>query len=271
MDKIRIFAYIITTVFVIGAAFPHYILLVNSFKSASEILTNPVSIPFNPRLTNFIEVITHYRFHNYMLNSLKIISIALPLIIVVGLMAGYSLARLKPKGSAVIMSLLLIGLSTPAFLYIVPLYSLMRNLHLTNNLLGLVPIYTAIYSPLATFILYSIMLQLPPSIEEAARLDGASELRILVNIISPLILSSIKTVALLLFVFMWNEFLFAFVFLSSADLRTTPLAFMFFVRERGLELNSIFAAGVLSIIPVLVFYPIFRREVARGLAMVYKG
>ncbi|RLI41232.1 hypothetical protein DRO64_07825 [Candidatus Bathyarchaeota archaeon] len=127
------------------------------------------------------------------------------------------------------------------------------------------------YSPFATFILYSAMLELPPEIEEAARIDGAGEIRILFGIIAPLVTSTIMTVALLLFVFMWNEFLFAYVFVSDARIRTTSLGFMFFTREHGLELDSMFAAGVLSIIPVILIYPLFRKEVARGLTAIYKA
>ncbi|RLG17940.1 hypothetical protein DRN63_02300 [Nanoarchaeota archaeon] len=271
MNRIEVLSYIIVTAFVLYAIFPCYILLTNSFKVTGEILRNPVSLPFNFTSVNYFKVLFKDKFYRYFFNSLRVISVALPITTLMGLLSGYSLARLRPRGSIILISLLLIGFSTPAFLYVIPLYSLLANLRLVNDLLGLSLVYSAIYSPFATFILYSAMLELPPEIEEAARIDGAGEIRILFGIIAPLITSTIMTVALLLFVFMWNEFLFAYVFVSDARIRTTSLGFMFFTREHGLELDSMFAAGVLSMIPVMLIYPLFRREVARGLTMIYKA
>ncbi|MEQ1842724.1 MAG: carbohydrate ABC transporter permease, partial [Verrucomicrobiales bacterium] len=174
---------ILLTIFAIG---PMLIMFFNSLKSRAEIGRNPLGFPTTFLWSNYSRAWDIGNYSTTTRNSGILVVLTVTGVLVLGGMAAYSLAKLDLPGGGIVMLYLLIGSSLPLQLFLVPLFFLWKNLGLNNNLPGLALIYIAINAPLAIFLLRSYMVQLPRDFEDAARVDGAGEVRIFLSVVVPL-------------------------------------------------------------------------------------
>jgi len=240
--------------------------LLVSFKSDGDISRNPTSLAFTPTLSHFANALgaAGYDFPRFFLNSAAIAVGTVCLVLFISIPATYAASRLGFGGRLIInvsSSLRLL----PAIFFAVPYFLLMTNLHLIDNIFGLILANTFLNLPLAIVLISTGFRDIPVEIEEAAQMDGASVYRILTTVLVPLLSPTFMAVAVLTFIFSWNDYLFALV-LSSTNATPITLGAANFVTSTGIRWGDISAATVLSTLPPIAFAIFAQRYLVSGLA-----
>lgn len=237
-----------------------------AFKSGEQTVTNPFGPPWPATLDNLREAWTAGRFSVYFKNSL-IISVAdVIAMLVIASLAGYAFARLRFPGQRPLLYGLLIGLAIPVAALIIPLYVTMRDFRLLDTYGSVIVADVALAAPIFVFIMRGFFRDLPRELEDAARVDGASEFQVFWQVMLPLAKPGLMAVALLEFLWSWNDLLLPLVFLVSDDLRTLPVG-MLFSQGRFTVDYGLMSAGVLILsLPVTILFLVFQRDFVRGFA-----
>lgn len=252
-------------IFSIFAVYPIVILILNSLKSRRDLGLNPSGLPKEFLWSNYRTAFNTSNFAHHATNSFFLVFATVLLVLTLGGLAAYSLARLKPRGNNGVMVYMLAVSTLPIWLYIVPLFFLWRQIGLLNNYLGLILLYVALNSPFAIFLLRSFMIRIPREIEEAAIMDGASKLRVFTKVILPISWSGFLTVGLVVALNVWNEFQVAFVLINDREKLPIATSFFSFQQEFGNDWTLTSAVGVLVILPVLALFFLFQRKFTDGL------
>lgn len=237
----------------------------SAFKSDSEILTGISLIPLKPTLDHFITVIAQTDFLQWFLNSLLVSLGVTVLSIVVGSLAGYALSRWRFRGQALYGNSLLAVQMFPGVMLAIPMYLLLTRFGLIDTLWALLVTYLTFALSFSVWMLKGYFDGIPREIEEAAMVDGLGRLGALWHVILPLAGPGIVTVAVNAFLLSWNEFFFAYVFLASKEKFTLSLGMYSFIEQFTTQWGNIMAAGVLSTIPVLIFFFLLQKSLTRGL------
>jgi ABC-type glycerol-3-phosphate transport system permease component len=198
-------------------------------------------------------------------NSLVVATATTVLCVTLGSLCAYALARLSFRGKGLVLGAAIAIGMFPQIALVSPLFLLLRTLGLIDTYPGLVLPYVTFAMPLTVWLLVGVFRGLPPDVEEAARVDGASPLRVLWEIVLPLALPGIATSAILTFVFCWNEFLFALSFTTGPERQTVPVAVAMFRGQHQVPWGQILAATVVSTLPVLALIAVFQRRIVSGL------
>ncbi len=249
------------------ALFPIVLILINSVKSRSAIFDNPLALPTPDTfsLIGFHKVLANSNFLLYFGNSLFVTLTSLVLIILFGAMAAWGLSEYKFRGNRWLAFYLAIGIMIPIRLGTVSILELIVKLHMVNTLSALVLVYTAQGLPLAVMILSEFVRQVPKELKDAARCDGVGEIKIFFQVILPLIRPAIATVAVFTMIPAWNDLWFPLILAPSDQTKTVTLGVQQFIGQYVTDWNSVLAALSLAVIPVLVLYVIFSRQLIRGL------
>ncbi len=236
--------------------------IMSSFKTSSEIFASPFALPARPRFDNYANAWTTAGIGSFFLNSVVVVFGALVITMLFGSMSAYVLARFSFPGNRVIYYLMLAGLTFPIFLAIVPLFFVLRGVGLLNTLPGLILTYAAFAFPFTVFFLYSFFRSLSSSIAEAAALDGAGEWRTFFSVMLPMARPGLATVAILNFVGLWNQFLLPVALNTNPDHYVLTQGMASFASQAGysVDFGALFAAVVITVVPVLVVYLIFQRQ-----------
>lgn len=241
-----------------------------SLKSNSEFFsTSPWAVPQSPSLDNYREAWTTAKIGTFVLNSFIVTVVSVGVTLVVSSMAAYVLSRVQFRGNNVLTTFFLLGLMIPGFLVIVPLYVLLRDLHLLGSLYGLIIVYIATQIPFSIYVLTGFFKTLPQELEEAAYVDGAPALTVFRRIMLPLAMPGLASVALLNGLVIWNEFFFALVFLSDESKLTLPVGLfrLSINAQYSAQWTPLFAGLVLAMIPVLIVFGIAQERITRGLTL----
>ncbi len=248
------------------ALFPSLLMLMNSFKSRDAIFSAPLALP-TPQtfdLIGYQTVFSSARFDLYFLNSLIVTVGSLTLILLVSSGAAWALARYDFRGSTWLGLYLSLGIMVPIRLGTISLLKMMVALKLTNTLWALILVYAAGGIPLAVFILTQFFKQIPRELEDAAKMDGASEYRIF-WLLLPLVRPALGTVAVFNMIPIWNDLWFPLILAPSEKSKTVILGAQIFLGQFINDWNAILAALSLAILPIMVLYIIFSRQLIRGL------
>lgn len=238
--------------------------LLSSFKTKSDLIENTIGWPNSFTLENYKVVLGEEHFFRYFLNSVILVGISLLCLEIISSMVAYGLAQYKFKGKSFMQTYFMLGLMFPIQLGILPLFIMLTKVHLNNNLLGLVLIYTANLSfPVLTF--SKFFQELPVSVIESARIDGASEFQIYTRMVLPISKPVIFTVGLINFVQLWNDFFMPLVFLTKTNVRTLTLAVYSYSANFLANWNKIFAAAAIALVPVVIIYFMFSEQIVAGL------
>lgn len=264
-DPNMIFNHLVLILLTAFALTPILILGFNSVKSRDEIGENPLGFPKQIQLENFSNAWQQGKFSITMRNSLMFVMGTVVSVLVLGGLAAYSLARLKPPGADGFMLYILIASTLPIWLYLVPLFTLWRTLGLLNNPLGLILIYTALNSPFAIFLLRTFLLSIPRELEDAALVDGANRLQTLIRIILPLSWSGFLTVGLVVALSVWGEFQIALIFVHDPKLFPVTTSYFAFTNRFGRDWALTSAAAVMMIAPVIFIFLMLQRRFIEGL------
>jgi N-acetylglucosamine transport system permease protein len=236
--------------------------LMSSFKTSSEIFASPFALPGNWSFDNYRNAWTTAGIGSFFLNSVIVVFGALVVTMLFGAMSAYVLARFTFPGSRLLYYLMLAGLTFPVFLAIVPLFFVLRGLGLLNTLPGLIVTYAAFAFPFTVFFLYAFFRTLSRSIAEAAAMDGAGEWRIFFQIMLPMARPGLATVAILNFVGLWNQFLLPVALNTNPENYVLTQGMASFASQAGysVDFGALFAAVVITVVPVLIVYLIFQRQ-----------
>ncbi|SEB41504.1 carbohydrate ABC transporter membrane protein 2, CUT1 family [Paramicrobacterium humi] len=236
--------------------------LMTSFKSTREIFASPFGLPSHWDLTNYISAWSQHEIGRMFFNTVIVVGCALVIVMVLGAMCAYVLARFTFPGSRVIYYLMLAGLTFPPFLAIVPLFFILRNMGLLNSLPGLIVTYVAFALPFTVFFLFSFFKNLPEEIQEAAYVDGASEWRTFFQVMLPMAKPGMASVAIFNFLGLWNQFLLPIALNTNKDNYVLSQGMAAFASSAGYQVDfgALFAAVIITIVPVLIVYVIFQRQ-----------
>jgi ABC-type glycerol-3-phosphate transport system permease component len=253
--------------------FPFIWTLSASLKSSGEIFRGGLGlIPEDVRWDNYARAWTDGRFSQYLLNTV-IVTVATTVIFVVRCaLAGYVLGRYRFPGSRLIIGILVVTLFVPTGYTIIPVVKLSLELGLLDSLAGMILALAGTSNVAAILIYAGYFRRLPAELEEAAIVDGAGFLRTFVSIMLPLSMPITATVAILTFLFTWNAFFLPLVFsLSNPALRTVSVGMQAFVGENSTDWSGMAAAGVISILPIVVLFIFMQRYFVDGLAGAVKS
>jgi N-acetylglucosamine transport system permease protein len=236
--------------------------LMSSFKTSSEIFASPFGLPARWSFDNYVNAWTTAGIGSFFFNSVIVVFGALAVTMLFGSMSAYVLARFRFPGSRLLYYLMLAGLTFPVFLAIVPLFFVLRGMGLLNTLPGLILTYAAFAFPFTVFFLYAFFRTLSKSIAEAAAMDGAGEWRIFFQIMLPMARPGLATVAILNFVGLWNQFLLPVALNTNTENYVLTQGMASFASQAGysVDFGALFAAVVITVVPVLVVYLIFQRQ-----------
>jgi len=264
LPGLGLYAYLtIVALFAIG---PLLLAWSTAFKDRPQVVENPYGLPNPPTFDNLIEAWTTGRFSVYFLSSVTISLASVVGMVIIASLAGYGLARMKFLGRRFVILLLLLGLTIPITAIILPLYSVMRDFGLLNSYAAVVITHIAVGLPFFAFLMRAFFLRLPDALEDAARVDGASELRIFWSVMLPLVRPGVLTVALLEFLWTWNNLLLPLVFLTSESVRTLPIAMLLLSGRFNTDYGLLSAAVIIITVPVILLFLFFQRNFVAGLA-----
>jgi N-acetylglucosamine transport system permease protein len=240
-----------------------------SFKTSREILTDPFGLPQTPQLENYSRAWQEAKIGEYFLNTLVVVGAALVIVMLLGAMCAYVLARFRFPGNRIIYFGMVAGLTFPIFLAVVPLFFVLKNMGLLDGRMGLVGVilaYVAFALPFTVFFLHSFFAGLPDEISEAAAIDGAGDFRTFFQVMLPMAKPGLASVAIFNFLGLWNQYLLPLVL--NTDRRNYVLAqgLVNLQAQQGYKVDwgGMFASVVITVIPVLVVYVIFQRQLQGG-------
>jgi multiple sugar transport system permease protein len=218
-------------------------------------------------LENYRGIFSTSLFTRALVNSIGIAVIATVLAVVIGSLAAYAVARLRFPGKGLLVAAALLIAMFPPISLATPLFNLWRQLHLFDTWPGLIIPYLTFSLPLTIYVLSTFFRDIPWDLEKAAKVDGATPFQAFTRVIAPLATPGIVTTAILVFIFCWNDFVFAISLTSTLNSRTVPAAIAFFTGASQFQtpIGSIAAAGVVITIPIIVFVFIFQRRIVAGL------
>lgn len=249
------------------ALFPIFVIIVNAFKSRKAIFNDPLGLPTPDTFSvvGFESVLMRSNFELFFFNSFSVTVLALFFVLLFGAMAAWALTEYKFRGNVLIMVLFAMGIMIPIRLGTVSILDLMANLNLVNTRTALVLVYIAQGLPLAVYILSEFIRQIPKELKEAARCDNVSEYKIFFTIILPLIKPAMATVAVFTMIPIWNDLWFPLILAPGDETQTITLGVQQFIGQFVTDWNAVLSSLTLAIVPVLVLYLIFSRQLIRGL------
>jgi raffinose/stachyose/melibiose transport system permease protein len=257
---------IILTIYSVIALFPIVMILMNSFKAKKAIFGAPFQFPTSETfsLIGYQTVMDRANFQNYFLNSATVTFVALILTLFIGAMAAFALAEYDFPGSPLMALYLSMGIMIPIRLGTVGILRLMVSLKLVNTLTGLILIYVAQSLPLTIFILSQFMRQVPKDLKDAARIDGASEYRIF-GMVLPLIRPALGAIGIFTMIPIWNDLWFPLIISPSSKTATVTLGVQQFLGQFVSDWNAVLSSLTLAMIPILILYILFSRQMIRSI------
>lgn len=251
---------------VVFCLFPFYWLINTSLKTGAD-LSGAALLPPSPTVDNYTSIFEDAAFTDALRNSAIIAGSVTVLSLLIGSFAGYALARLHLPFKFLILAIVLSISTFPPIAIAAPIFELWTDIGLYNTYLGLILPSLAFGLPLTVFIMASFFHDIPRELEDAALVDGATRLQAFRKVVVPLAAPGVVTAGLLVFIFAWNEFLFAITLTSTPERRPVPAAIAFFTGSQQFEvpLGTISAASVVVTIPLIVLVLIFQRRIVAGL------
>jgi raffinose/stachyose/melibiose transport system permease protein len=245
--------------------YPLIVMVLSSFKTNAEIFTSPFALPQSFTLANAGKVWTDTNFVQYLANSLIVTGASIVLILLFSTMAAYAIARYEFRFSNAVLMFFLSGMTVPLKLAIIPLFIQLDTLHLIDTYTGLVLVYAAMGIPSAIFILTGFLRSLPRELEEAARLDGANELRVMVSVMLPMARPAMVIVGIQNAVPIWNDFFFPLILITSDRLKTLPQGLTVFMGEFTTNWGVLFTGLSLAALPITLVYIALSRQFIAGI------
>jgi len=249
--------------------FPFWWMITLSLKHRVDIFAGPSLVPPNPTLDNYAQLFNQNHFGSFLMNSIIVVVFSTVLSLLIGAPMAYSLARFRLAArlnSLGLMAALLVRI-VPPILLVVPFYLALADIGLLNSLLGLIIVYTGINTSFVVWMMQSFFAEIPKEIEEAALVDGDNRLSAMRRVILPLAMPGFAATAIFVVVATYNEFLLALTLTGSPKAQTVPVGISTLIGKTQVDWGPMAAAGVIGVLPILVFAAIAQRQIVRGLTM----
>lgn len=260
----KIFVVIVLALLAVFFIFPLYWILTGSLKDAITInARTPQWFPLEPTLDNYVRLFKQPAIQ-WLLNTIIIAVAAMALTCITAALAGYALAKKRFWGQTVLFSLLVCAMALPKQVIVIPLLQEMSALGLNNNLLAV--ILPTVGWPFGIFLMKQFSETIPTEMLEAARIDGASEVRTFVSIVFPMVKPGVGALAIFTFVNTWNDFLGPLIYLTRTELKTIQIGLRMFISQYSAEYGLIMAASVVVLIPVLIVFLSLQKYFVQGVA-----
>ncbi len=261
----RISLYFLLMLLVVFCLAPYLWQFLTSLKPDYELTKVPPVFPENPTITHYISIFKEHPFLKIISNSAAVASCTTVLSLFIGSLCAFGLAKLQVRYKTFILGFVLSVSMFPPISTVSPLYIIMRALQLRDTWWALIITYTTFSLPLAIWILTNIFRKIPDEIYLAARVDGCSPFQFFYKILLPLSAPGIFTSAILVFIFAWNEFLFALTFTSTPSSITIPVAIALFPGIYEVPWGDIAAASIVVTVPLIILVLVFQRRIIEGL------
>lgn len=266
---VRALMYALLGIWTLLVMYPLLWSILGSFKTNQQFLLNaPWSLPEWPfEWANFTTVWNNYHLGTYFINSLIVTVVSTVLALLLSSTTSYIIARFPFRGSMALYNLYLSSMMIPLILGLIPLFFLLSNLHLDNSLLGLILVYTVTNLPFGVFVLVGFFRSMPKELDEAASIDGSSHYGVFFRIMLPLAKPGLISVGMMNVLNIWNEYIIGTVLVNDPEKYTIPvgIAIMQAEMQYRTEWGPLFAGLLLSIIPVLILYMIFQKQITSGM------
>jgi raffinose/stachyose/melibiose transport system permease protein len=244
---------------------PVFFLFNSSLRESNEFARTPFALARNPFWENYRRVWSEGEFGSYFFNSLIITGGSLVLVLILSLGAGFVLGRYSFKGNSLVFGFILTGMLVPAKLAILPLFIQLKWMNLLDSRLGLILVYTSAALPAAVFIMSGFFKSLPSDLDNAARIDGASELTMLRKVMVPLVRPGMAIVGIYSAIPIWNDFFLPLVFLQSPEKKTLMQGLTVFFGQYASQWGVLFAGLCLAALPLIVLYMVLSEQFIKGL------
>ena len=245
--------------------FPIILTISTALKTDQDVRVNPFGLFSSFSLENIVTAWTDGNFSDYVLNSFLLSVPSTILVVVLSTMGGYTFARLPFPGRSIAFYLVVLGLLVPFFTYMIPLYYQMKSMGLLDSLVGTNLVLATTGLSFGTYFMRAFFSDLPTELEEAARLDGASEWQIFLRVMLPLVTSGAGALAVFTFLQNWNNFLVPLLYLPTAEYRPLTTALYLFLGGRSIDIGPLAAGTLISILPVMVLFIAMQRQLTQGL------
>lgn len=244
---------------------PVFYMVMMSFRTGEEIAQNPLGVPSGLFLGNYVNTLASMDYVRSVLNSIGITLSVTVLVSLVGSMAAYPLARNTNRVGQWFIMLVALGLATPAFVTITPIYVIFRELGLLDSYIGIILAFTALNLPLGIFFYVGFIGSIPKELEDAAKLDNCNDFQIFWHIIRPLLRPATATLSLFIMLMVWNDFTYPLLLLTDPDKFTVMISVYRFVGNHNIQPDLLFPAAVLGSLPLLLLFLIFQRRIVSGI------
>jgi raffinose/stachyose/melibiose transport system permease protein len=263
--------YFIALLFIAVCVAPVLYIVVGGFRTNAQITTSPSGLPHPWVFSNYTNVLKSQTFWGEFANSMIVALVSTLGIVVLGLMVSFVIARYDFKFKGAMYSLFAAGLMFPMVIAITPLYLVIKDLGLVDNLFGVIVPQIAFGLPTTVIILVPFLKAIPREIEEAAAIDGTSRLGFFYRMVIPLSLPGVITVAILAFIGSWNNYVLPLYVLSSNGNFTLPLGVQAFASRYSVDTAKVLAFTSLAMLPALIFFSVFQKRIVSGLTGAVKG
>ncbi|MDQ0614013.1 raffinose/stachyose/melibiose transport system permease protein [Microbacterium sp. W4I4] len=244
---------------------PFFYLVVISLRTRHEFATDPLGLPAAPVWMNYVQAWERGNFMSAFVNNLVVSVVTVFSVVIIGSIAGYAIARWRGRGGTMLYIFFVFGLIVPFQLGLPMLYRLWAQVGLVDSLAGVIIIQIATSLPFAIFLYAGFLLAVPQELEDSARVDGASEWRTFISIVFPLLRPATATVIIISAISVWNDLLVALFFLQSAEKLTLGKATLGLMNTFNSDVPVVFAAAVITLIPVIILFVSLQRFFISGL------
>lgn len=266
--KSKVVLWIVLIIVAVIQIFPLIWLFDFSLASSTEMFTSGLLVlPKKIHWENYVNAFVNGHFLLYLRNSILINALAVILVVLVSIMAAFACRRMRWKLSGFVKTLLLMGMMIPIHATLLPNFKIYSQLGLTDTIWALLIPYVAFSLPQGLFLMTSFMESVPVELEEAAIMDGCGIYRVIFQIVTPMLKSSIATVSIMTFLNNWNEFMMASTYLSSPKWKTLPFSVLEFTGEYSSNYAAQFAVMALTAAPAVIVYVLLNKHITKGVAM----
>lgn len=260
----QVLIYVVLIAVAVVYLFPILWIIISSFKDGSELFRWPPTLwPEEPTLQNYIQAFQAGNFVRYFANSAFVTVAATIITVIINTMAGYAFAKYRFKGDTFLFVFFIATLMLPLEVLMIPIFQVIKEFHMYNSFWGLIIPPAA--TPAGVFLLRQYFLTVPKDLMEAARIDGASEVRIFVRLMLPAAKPAMSVLAIFSFLWRWNDYMWPLLVIRDTEKYTVQLALANFAGQYTVDWNSMLAMSVVTMIPVLILFLLFQKQFVKGM------
>lgn len=266
--RFKVYKHFTTILLLVFTLIPFAILLLTSLRSSGDLGKNgPISWPTEIVWQNFPDAWEIGNFSTYFLNSILCMVATVAFVLLLALLGAYVLSFHEFHGKQLVISVIMLGVLIPVTQIMFPLFHTLRDMKLLNTLWAVILPQTALQIPFSVFLMRGFMRDLPKSVIESARLDGANEVQTLVRIVTPLVYPAMVALIIFTAVSSWNNFMLPSIMVQKDSLRTVPVGLNYFKDQHFTNFPMMCAAAIIIILPILLVYLIFQRKMIQGMTV----